>query len=49
LDKGCPGINRLTIPFGQIVENDNFITSVKQLFNTDTSDITGTPCDKDFH
>jgi hypothetical protein len=49
LDKDRPRIHRLAVTLRQIVEDEDFIASIKQPFNTDASDIACAACDKDFH
>ncbi len=41
-------IDRKAVTFGQIIENENFVPSPKQLFNADTSYVARTTCDKNF-
>jgi hypothetical protein len=49
LDKDRPWINRLAVTLRQIVEDEDFIASIEQPFNTDAPDIARAACDKDFH
>jgi hypothetical protein len=48
LDKSRPVIDRKTMTLGQIVEYDNFVPSLKQLFNADASYVARTTCHKNF-
>jgi hypothetical protein len=48
LHKGRSVINRIAVALRQIVKNNDLVSSLKQFFSADASDVARAPCNKNF-